>query len=66
MISPDEIRRQATGIILDHARDVEYLSISEHLEKLDLPEVEHDAACEAVADAIRTATVTVEFPEPTR
>lgn len=62
-MSPEEIRRHATDIILDHARDVEFLSISEHLEELDLTGDEHDAACHAIDEAIRTATVTVEHAE---
>lgn len=65
IMTPTEIRTHATEILLDHARDVEYLSISERLDDLglDLPEAEHDAACEAIHDAIRTATVTVDWPE---
>lgn len=62
-MTPDEIRTLAAKILLDHARDVEFLSISEHLEELDLPEDEHAAAQVSVDEAIRTARITVEWPE---
>ena len=61
-MTPKEIRNHATNLILGHARDVEFLSISEHLEDLDLPEAEHDEVCKAIDEAIREATVTVEWP----
>jgi hypothetical protein len=63
-MTPEEIRDYATELILDHARDVEFLSISEHLADLDLElsDDEHDEACKAIDDLIRVATVTVEFP----
>lgn len=64
-MTPERIRQHATEIILDHARDVEFLSISEHLEHLWLPVDEHDAACVAIDKLVRTATITVEFPELT-
>lgn len=57
------LRQAAAAIILDHARDVEFLSISEHLQELGLPEAEHDTACESIDELIRTATVTVDWPE---
>lgn len=62
-MTPDEIRTHATEIILDHARDIEPLSISEYLEELDLPAAEHNSAREAIDDAITAATVTVEWPQ---
>jgi hypothetical protein len=61
-MTPEEIRDHATDIILDHAQDVEFLSISEHLEDLGLSEAEHADACNAIDEAIREATVTVEWP----
>jgi hypothetical protein len=64
-MNKDQIRKHATEILLDHARDVEYLSISEHLDDQDLglSIPEHDAACREIDEAIRAATVTVDWPE---
>ncbi len=59
----DTVREQAERIILDHTRDIEFLSISEMLEDLELPEAEHDELCKQVDEAIRAARVTVTWPE---
>ncbi len=60
----DISREQAERIILDHTRDIEFLSISEMLEDLELPEAEHDDLCKQVDEAISQATVTVSWRAP--
>lgn len=58
----DELREYATTLILEHARDIEYLTI------FDMSE-EHagvyisDEDAEKVSELIGRATVTVEFPD---
>ena len=61
-MTADEIRQHAEEIILDHARDVEFLTIAEHLADRDIDDPDDDTA-RAIDDMIRKATVTVEFPE---
>jgi hypothetical protein len=63
-VSPEEIREHAATLILDHARDIEYLSIAESLEGvLDDGDAEACAAvCEQIDELISRATITVEFP----
>lgn len=61
-MTPDEIRAYATTLILDHARDVEYLTIHEMAEEhLDGGEISGDDA-KAVSELISSATITVEWP----
>jgi hypothetical protein len=65
-MSPEEIREHATILILDHARDIERLSIREHLDEED---VEYsNAEVTAIQKLTTKATITVEFPteEPDR
>jgi hypothetical protein len=59
-VTPDEIRHHATEIILDHARDVEFLSITEYLADHDLSDP-GDHVAKAIDDLIGEATVTVEW-----
>jgi hypothetical protein len=62
-VSPEEIRQHATTLILDHARDIEYLSIAESLEdKFDDDPDACDAVCEQIDELISNATITVKFP----
>lgn len=65
-MTPDEHREYATTIILDHARDVEFLSIVEMSEQhLGFEISDEDAR--AVDGLIAKSTVVVSFPdtEPT-
>ncbi len=64
LVTPDQLRDHATFIILDHVSDVEMLSISEHLEDLELDAAEHARACDAIDALIAAATITVSFPAP--
>lgn len=62
--TPDDLRAFVTDIILDHARDVEFLSVTEMLED-DLYALDDDArdeVCRNVHDLIRKATVSVSWP----
>jgi hypothetical protein len=59
-VTPDDIRRHATEIILDQARDVEFLSIAEYLADHHVDDPDGETA-KAIDDAIREATVTVEW-----
>lgn len=63
-MTPEEIRKHATTLILDHARDIEFLTIHEHFynEDMELDEAEADKAANAIADLIRKAEITVSFP----
>jgi hypothetical protein len=61
-MTPDEIREHATGLILDHARDVEWLSIHESLEDFDLTADEADRVAKQIDEFIAKATITVELP----
>lgn len=56
-----EIRELATELILDHARDIEWLTIGEMLPE-GLTHAEHDEAKRKIDDLIRRATITVELP----
>jgi hypothetical protein len=60
-------REIAEYIILDHAKDVEWLSINEMTEDEfeALGEEAHEALCREVDDLIRAAAITVTFPEET-
>ncbi len=62
-MTPEEIREHATNLILDHARDVEFLSIAERLADHGIDDL-GDHIAQVIAEAIREATVTVEWPEP--
>jgi hypothetical protein len=61
-MSPQEIRELAVEIILDHARDVEFLTIVEALPE-GLSAAEADQAAKQIDDLIGTADLTVELPE---
>lgn len=65
-IDDSTIREQARNIILDHAKDIEYLSIGEMIGDLDqfsgLPEEEFDRAQGRIDKMIRNAVVTVSWP----
>jgi hypothetical protein len=43
-VTPDDIRRHATEIILGHARDVEFLSIAEYLAGEDVDDPDDETA----------------------
>lgn len=61
-MTDDELREYATTVILDHARDVEWLSLFEMAEEhLDGGEIS-DGDANEVMDLIRNATITVEWP----
>lgn len=64
-MTPEEMRGHAEDIILSHVRDVECLSIDEHLEDAlaGMTGAEADEVCRKVDDLIRTATVTVEWDD---
>jgi hypothetical protein len=59
----DLVQEQAARIIVEHARDIEYLSISEMLEDLSsergFTEEQHDDLCKLVDEAIRNSIVSV-------
>lgn len=61
------IRELATELILDGARDVEFLTVTEKLadrtESFDMDEDELARVAEAIDDLIPKATVTVEWPK---
>lgn len=60
-MSPDELRDYAATLILDHARNVEYLTIFEMAEdELGGELSEEDGR--KVSDLINEATVVVSFP----
>lgn len=57
----EENREHAAAIMLDHARDVERMSIREHLEEHGVDQ--HDAIrVDTIADLIATADITIEWP----
>lgn len=57
-----QLREHATEIILNHARDIEFLSISEHLEDLDLGDEDHDEATAAIDALHSQATINISWP----
>lgn len=63
-MTPDEQRQYAATLILEHARNIEYMSVfemaEEHLEDAD--EIS-DEDGRAVHDMISKATVAVSFPD---
>jgi hypothetical protein len=62
--TPEDLHAFARDIVLDHAKDVEFLSVTEMLED-DLYEYDEDAQaeiCREVHDLIRKASVTVSWP----
>lgn len=62
-MTEDEIKDYATEVILEHARDIEYLSVFEMVDQYtDYDEISDEDA-KKVMDLIDKATVTVEFPE---
>lgn len=66
-IDDSTIREQARNIILDHAKDIEYLSIGEMIADFDefssLPEDEFDRVQGRIDKQIRNATVTVSWTD---
>lgn len=64
-MTPEQLAEYATTLILEHARDVEYLSIFEMAEEhTEAGEISDDDA-KQVSELISTATITVEFPAVT-
>lgn len=65
-IDDSTIREQTRNIILDHAKDIEYLSIGEMIADLDefsgLPQDEFDRVQGRIDKMIRNAAVTVALP----
>lgn len=66
--TPEHLRELAAEIILDHARDIEYLSVSEmlsdQLEGFDyLGDDDQDQITRSVHDLCRKGTITVDFPQ---
>ena len=60
-MTDEEIRELATELILDHARDIEWLTINECLPE-GLSEADANAAAKEIDDLIVKATITVELP----
>lgn len=60
-MSPDELRDHAAAIMIDHAKDVERMSIQEHLEEQGIEWDRFDAL--AIYDLISRAELAVDFPE---
>lgn len=60
-MTEDELRAYATDVVLDHARDIERLSIYEMAEDNIGHEISDEDA-KKVLDLCRTATVTVSWP----
>lgn len=56
-----EIRELATELILDHARDIEWLTIGERLPD-DVPDDEREEVKRKIDDLIVKAKITVELP----
>jgi hypothetical protein len=63
-MTEEEIRDHAEALIHDHAQDVEFLSVAEHLADAEVDDPNDDLA-RAIHDKIRQATVTVTWPEAT-
>jgi hypothetical protein len=62
-MTPDERREYAATLVLEHARDVEYMSVHEMAEEhLEGGEISDEDA-KAVHDLISKATVTVSWPD---
>jgi hypothetical protein len=64
-MTQDELQTHAIELILDHARDVEFLSVAEYLadEQVDDP---NDDIARRIHDLIHEATIEVSFPEAGR
>ena len=62
-MTPDQLKEYATELILEHARDVEYLSIFEMADQYSPTGDISDDDAKRVDKLIGRATVTVEFPE---
>jgi len=62
-LTAEQLREHAVTIILNHAQDIGNLSISEHLEDLDMGDDAHNAATEAIDELINKATITISWPE---
>lgn len=60
-MNEQELRRYAAGLILDHAQDIEYLSIHECAEDFTGEEISEEDA-RKVSALISRAIVTVRFP----
>lgn len=62
-INEDDIERLATTIILNHAQDIEYLSVSEMLESevAFISEEEYDAIVDRTYEKIGDAIISVVF-----
>ena len=61
-LDDDALRQYATTLILEHARNIEFLSIFEMAEEHAGTEIT-EAAANKVLDLIQTATLTVEHPD---
>jgi hypothetical protein len=61
-VTEDELREYAETLILEHARDVEFLSIHEMAEEHAPGGVITDEEARVVDDLIAKATVTVSWP----
>lgn len=60
--TPDQLREHAAEIMLDHARDVEFLSVAEHLADQEIDDPNDDLARE-IHDLIHTADITISWPD---
>jgi hypothetical protein len=64
---PTDLREIAADLMIDHARDVEFGTVAEHLADderySDLPDDERDALARAIHDLIAESDITVSFPE---
>lgn len=58
-----EHREIAAALVLDHARDIEFLSVVEKVEELGIDDPDNTIA-ETIHDAALKATVTVDLDQP--
>lgn len=66
-LSDERISEIAIDLVMSHARDVEFMTIHEHLadvpEMANATEADYDAIAPRIAKYIDTATLTVELAE---
>ena len=61
IVTPADI---AAELMLDAARDIDALAISERLDETEMPD-EPDGFAEQVAELVETASITIEWPDTT-
>lgn len=60
-MTPEERREAATELLLEFARDVERMSIREHLADSEHANEYDDADVNEISELISTATITIEW-----